>query len=126
MALGLVAVLFLAITVSQVLLWRDETALWMESARLSPNQLRPRLELAERLAPAQAVELLEDTSRMWSGDARIHAALGLAYNRAGRRDEAVRTVEYALKQAPCETAVRQAALALGIQPPACEATGPER
>ncbi len=125
-ALALTGVLMLAITVSQVSLWRDETALWMESARLSPNELRPRLEVARRLAPAQSVELLEDTARLWPGRARIHADLALAYNRAGRRGEAVRTVEYALKQAPCEAQVRDAAKILGIEPPACEATGPAR
>lgn len=124
--LAVVGLLFLAITVSQVSMWRDETAVWMESARFSPNELRPRLELAKRLAPIQAVELLEDTAAIWPDRAQAHSALGLAYQRAGRRQEAVRSIESALKLAPCDSAIRHTALAVGAQPPACRPTSPAR
>lgn len=122
--LALACLLFLAITLSEVSMWRDETAVWMESARLSPNELRPRLELAKRLAPVQAIELLEDTASIWPRRAQAHSALGFAYHRGGRRQEAATSVEYALKLDPCDSAVRQTALAIGLQPPSCRPTVP--
>ncbi len=40
LVLVIAGILFLTITASQALLWRNETSLWMESARLSPRELR--------------------------------------------------------------------------------------
>ena len=119
----ILAVLFAAITFSQTLMWRNETSLWMESARMSPGELRPRLELARLLAPAQTVELMEDTLEGHPGDARVLAALAHAYGRAGRNEEARRTMESALRLAPCAGGVRRTALTLGMNKlPPCPPT----
>lgn len=118
--LAILATLFAALTLSQTFTWRNETSLWMESARMSPGALRPRLELARLLAPIQAVELMEDTVAMRSGDATALAALARAYARAGRGDDARRAAESALRLAPCDAAVRRTASGLGVKPlPAC-------
>jgi hypothetical protein len=120
-AVGIMAILFAAIALSQSVMWRNETALWMESARMSPGELRPRLELARLLAPAQAVKLMEDTLAQRPGDARALAALAHAYSRAGRGNDAMRSMESALRQAPCSQSVRTTAGLLGLHPlPSCQ------
>ncbi|MBA3976342.1 MAG: hypothetical protein C0504_19210 [Candidatus Solibacter sp.] len=121
--LALLATLFAAITLSQTLMWRNETSLWMESARMSPGELRPRLELARLLAPAQTVELMEDTLEGHPGDIRVLAALAHTYSRAGRYEDARRTMESALRLAPCSRGVRDAARLLGLNAlPPCPST----
>ncbi|MBE0656535.1 MAG: tetratricopeptide repeat protein [Bryobacteraceae bacterium] len=121
--LALLAILFAAITLSQTLMWRNETSLWMESARMSPGELRPRLELSRLLAPAQAVELMEDTRDQRPGDARVLAALAHAYSRAGRNEDARRTMESALRLAPCSHSARKTARLLGLNAlPPCPST----
>jgi tetratricopeptide (TPR) repeat protein len=121
--LAILAVLFAAITLSQTLMWRNETSLWMESARMSPGELRPRLELARLLAPAQAVELMEDTLESRPGDAHVLAALAHAYSRAGRNEDALRTMESALRLAPCSQSVRETARLMGLNAlPPCPST----
>ena len=121
--LALLATLFAAITLSQTLMWRNETSLWMESARMSPGELRPRLELSRLLAPAQAVELMEDTRDQRPGDARVLAALAHAYSRAGRSEDASRTIKSALRLAPCSHSVRDAARLLDLSTlPPCPPT----
>ncbi len=123
LALVLAGTLFLAITVSQALLWRNETSLWMEAARLSPRELRPQLELAHRLSPQQAVELLEETAQNHPTDAGALVELGAAYHRAGRHADAQRMAESALKRSPCEARIREAARRAGIAVlPGCPAT----
>lgn len=121
--MAILATLFAAITLSQSLMWRHETSLWMESARISPGELRPRLELARLLAPAQAVELMEDTVEARPGDARALAALARAYSQAGRSEDAVRTIGSALRLAPCAEDVRQTAIGVGFREmPVCDST----
>jgi tetratricopeptide (TPR) repeat protein len=121
--LAILATLFAALTLSQSLMWRNETSLWMESARMSPGELRPRLELARLLAPAQAVELMEDTVEARPGDARVLAALARAYGRAGRSADAERMAKSALRLAPCVDAIRQTAMDLGMKDlPVCAST----
>jgi cytochrome c-type biogenesis protein CcmH/NrfG len=120
--LSVIAVLFLLITVSQVMLWRNETTLWMESARLSPNELRPQLELAARLEPVQAAELLEEANAKHPGNARLEAQLAGAYTRAGKPSDARRILERALRHAPCDSRLRLVAKQAAIEPPACPAT----
>ncbi len=114
LALALAGTLFLAITASQALLWRNETSLWMEAARLSPNELRPQLELARLLNPHQAIELLEETARNLPHDAGALVELGLAYQRAGRHADAQHMLESALRRSPCDARVREAARRAGI------------
>lgn len=123
LVLVIAGVLFLAITASQALLWRNETSLWMESARLSPRELRPQLELARLLNPRQAIELLEETAQNHPNDARALAGLGLAYQRAGRYADAQLMLESALRRSPCDGRVREAARGAGIADlPACRST----
>lgn len=123
LALVLAGMLFLAITMSQALLWRSETSLWMESARLSPRELRPQLELARLLNPRQAIELLEETAQNHPNDARALAGLGLAYHRAGRHADAQLLLESALRRSPCDANIRDAARRAGIANlPTCPST----
>ena len=95
----------------------------MESARLSPRELRPQLELARLLNPQQAIELLEETSQNHPNDARALAGLGLAYQRAGRHADAQLMLESALRRSPCDARIREAARSVGIADlPACRST----
>lgn len=123
LALILAGTLLLTITAAQVLLWRNEASLWMESARLSPRELRPQLELARLLNPRQAIELLEETARNHPNDAGALVELGLSYQRAGRHADGQRMFELALRRSPCDARIREAARRAGIGDlPACRST----
>lgn len=97
--------------------WRDPVALWMEAVRLAPDRVEPRLALAPRLPPAQALELLVEARRRWSRDSRVAVATGHAFLRGGRPREAMAEFDDALTASPRNAAAlagRAAAwLALG-------------
>lgn len=59
-ALAAVGGLFALITVSQVLLWRNERAVWTEAVRLAPRSPLPRIRLAAVSDPDVARTLLDE------------------------------------------------------------------
>jgi tetratricopeptide (TPR) repeat protein len=50
----------MAISIRYSLLWERPEALWREAKRLAPGAVRPRIQLARALAPAEGLEELKD------------------------------------------------------------------
>jgi tetratricopeptide (TPR) repeat protein len=85
---------------AQTRVWQSEQALWMEAARQAPDKVRPKRQLARQMAPAQAVEILEEALRQAPDDADVHTDLGQAHLRAGRAGDALAAFGRALALRP--------------------------
>jgi regulator of sirC expression with transglutaminase-like and TPR domain len=87
--LAAVAVLWAGGSLFQTRLWANPQALWMETARLSPDNLRAKRQLAALLPPAQAIELLEEAARLRPEESTIRSDMGLVWLRAGHPAQAL-------------------------------------
>lgn len=67
----------------QTRLWQNPQALWIEAARLAPEGIRSKRQLAQLLPPHQAAEILEDAARLEPENAAVLSDLGLVRLRAG-------------------------------------------
>lgn len=93
-------VLLLGISVAQTRLWQSPQALWMEAARLAPEKVRPKRQLARVSQPEHAVELLEEAKRLAPEDAAVVTDLGVAYLRMNKPELALGEFGRALALAP--------------------------
>lgn len=98
-----VAVLSLA-SLARNTVWRDDLTLWEDTARKSPNKLRPRQNLGEMY---QRRGLFEDAIREYRTAIRIrpdhpmpHNNLGMVYQFQGRLDDAIREYRTAIQLKP--------------------------
>lgn len=83
------AALLAVLSVAQTRVWLSPEALWMEAARQSPGKVRPKRQLARVVAPAQAVELMEEAKSLAPEDGAVATDLGLAYLRANQPERAL-------------------------------------
>ena len=85
--------------------------------RFDARFIPARLDLAELFStaghPNEALHLLEEGVRLSSDVAELHAALGLSYARAGRREDARQSLQKALSLDPNDAATREALRQLG-------------
>jgi tetratricopeptide (TPR) repeat protein len=94
------ALVFCLMAWSRTRVWQDPQSLWMEAARLAPDKIRPKRQLARLLPPAQAVEMLEDASSKAPEDAALAGDLGSALLQAGRPDQALNVYDRMLALDP--------------------------
>jgi len=97
---GVYAAVLAALAFSGARQWRDPASLWMDAVRLAPDSVAPRLALAPRLPPAQALELLLEAQARHPSDPAIAVATGSAFLRAQRPHEAMAEFDRALSLAP--------------------------
>ena len=95
-----VAVVLSLLTFAQVRVWQSEQRLWMEAARLAPDRIRPKRQLARVLPPAQALPVLEDAKRLAPDDPRVAGDLGRLYLQIGRTSDALAEFGRALALEP--------------------------
>lgn len=81
--LAAVALVWIGASFFETRLWANPRALWIEAARQSPDGVRAKRQLAALLAPAQAVELLEEAERLSPADAAIPSDIGVVWLRSG-------------------------------------------
>lgn len=98
------AVIWMGASFFQTRLWQNPQALWLEAARLAPDGIRSKRQLARLLPPQQAVELLEEAQRIEPENPAIASDLGLAWLRAGDGGAALRAFGRALALDPSSAA----------------------
>ncbi len=64
--------------------WRTEASLWEDAARKAPNKVRPKIQLARAVAPARAIEILEEARRTAPDNALIPSEEGRIYLSLGK------------------------------------------
>ncbi|MEJ2697438.1 MAG: tetratricopeptide repeat protein [Candidatus Sulfobium sp.] len=103
-ALVLVLALFSGITYARNSVWKNETSLWEDVVRKSPDKARPHSNLGyfymgEGLLDKAHKELLA-ALRINPGYVEAHTSLGNVYFLQGKRDDALRELQTALKLNP--------------------------
>jgi hypothetical protein len=107
------SVLLFGMSVGQTRVWQSPQALWMEAARLAPDKVRPKRQLARVSQPEHAVELLEEAKRLAPEDAAVETDLGVAYLRMNKPELALGEFGRALALSPnSATALHNRGLAL--------------
>jgi tetratricopeptide (TPR) repeat protein len=100
-AAAVVLVLFFAIrSAQQTAVWEDDRALWAQAVQLSPNKLRPRLQLARALSPRQALDELQAARRLAPDNPAVAAETGRVYLALGDAASALPEFGRALALAP--------------------------
>ena len=88
-----VGVLLASLSFARSLVFRTEESLWRDTVAASPGKLRPRIQLARAVPPAEALPLLADLPQASSERGRVYLELG-------RPAEALREFGVALAAAP--------------------------
>jgi tetratricopeptide (TPR) repeat protein len=84
-----VAVLLAAIAMARTQVWMTEQSLWSEAVRLAPEKLRPKIQLARALPPAQALDLLAKARALAPNDPEVATETGRALMAGGHPAEAL-------------------------------------
>jgi tetratricopeptide (TPR) repeat protein len=135
----------IAISIRYSILWTNPAALWSEAARLAPDAVRPRIQLARALPPNQALESLQDapdneqvaTERgrllltigrpadalsafgralaLTPNDARAISNRAVALAALGAREAAIAEFQRALEKDPCLSDARENLSKLGVK-----------
>jgi len=84
---AIVALTALAFTRTQV--WMTEESLWREAVRRAPGKVRPKIQLARQLSPAEALPLLADAQGVAPDDPEVATETGKALLAANRPAEAL-------------------------------------
>lgn len=99
--LGAMGLIWMGASLLQTRLWQNPRALWMEAARLAPESVRAKRELAALLPPAQAMAMLAEAAESAPENAAIRSAMGRVKLRAGDVEGAQAEFEKALELDPC-------------------------
>jgi hypothetical protein len=135
----------MAISIRYSLLWEHPETLWREAKRLAPDAVRPRIQLARALAPAEGLEELKDAADVESvatergrllmtlgrpaealsafgralaldpNDARAISNRAVALAALGSREAAVEEFQRALEKDGCLADARENLAKLGVQ-----------
>jgi Flp pilus assembly protein TadD len=65
-----------AVSVDRTRVWDSDDSLWREAVRRSPGKLRPKIQLARNVPPAQALPLLADARKVAPDDPAIATETG--------------------------------------------------
>jgi protein O-mannosyl-transferase len=71
-----VAVLLAAIAMARTQVWMTEQTLWSEAVHLAPEKLRPKIQLARTVPPAQALNLLAQARGLAPNDPEVATETG--------------------------------------------------
>ena len=81
--------LLMAVAFARTQVWMTEESLWSEAVRRSPDKVRPKVQLARQLPPADALPLLADARRLAPSDPAVAAETGKVLLLAKRPAEAL-------------------------------------
>ena len=99
-ALVVVCASLAAISISRCEVWRTDVALWSEAVRLSPEKLRPRIQLARALPPVRALSVLAEAEETAPADPALLAEQGRIYLSIGDAAQALELFDGALAANP--------------------------
>jgi tetratricopeptide (TPR) repeat protein len=108
----IVALIAIAFTRTQV--WRSDEALWREAVSRAPHKVRPKIQLARAVAPAEALQLLAAARAQAPDDPNVATETGKVLLSAGQPAAALSEFGRALALSPRDAAAynnRGAALA---------------
>jgi tetratricopeptide (TPR) repeat protein len=144
-AVGAIVLGLMAISIRYSILWTNPELLWREAARLAPDAVRPRIQLARALPPQQGLDELKDapddeltaTERgrllltlgrpgealsafgralaLNPSDARAISNRAVALAALESRDAAIAEFQRALEHDPCLSDARENLSKLGVQ-----------
>jgi tetratricopeptide (TPR) repeat protein len=80
--------------------WKTEKSLWTDAANKAPAKIRPKIQLARSVPPADAIAILESARKMAPEDDRIPSEEGRIYLSAGKPLQALEQFGRALALAP--------------------------
>jgi len=101
-ALVVVCASLAAISILRCEVWRTDVSLWSEAVRMSPEKLRPRIQLARALPPVGALSVLAEAEEIMPGNAALMAEQGNIYLRFGDAAQALELIERALAANPAD------------------------
>lgn len=99
-ALALALVLFGSVSIARTHVWMSDERLWRDAVDKAPGKLRPRLQLARALPPADALPVLAEARRIAPDVPEVAAQTGAALMAGGRPGEALAEFGRALALAP--------------------------
>ncbi len=99
-ALVVVCASLAAISILRCEVWRTDVSLWSEAVRLSPEKLRPRIQLARALPPVRALSVLAEAEEIAPADPALMAEQGRVYLRIGDAAQALELFERTLAANP--------------------------
>jgi Flp pilus assembly protein TadD len=65
-----------ALSVGRTVVWASDERLWREAVARAPDKIRPRIQLARDVPPAEALTLLAQARRLAPGDANVATETG--------------------------------------------------
>jgi hypothetical protein len=92
--------LWVMLGMGRTAVWNDGRALWEEAAAQAPRKVRPKLQLARHLPPAQALALLAEAERLAPRDPAIATEQGRAWLAANQPAQALAAFGRALALEP--------------------------
>ena len=78
-----------AFSIAQTYTWMSDERLWREAVAQAPDKIRPKIQLARNVAPAEALTLLADARRLAPNDPNIATETGKMLLAAGNVAEAL-------------------------------------
>jgi tetratricopeptide (TPR) repeat protein len=97
-----IAAILLALSLQRTLIWNSDVSLWSEAVRRAPHKLRPKLQLARAVPPAQGLELLAQARLDAPFDPAIPAQAGRILLSEGQAAAALDQFGRALALAPMD------------------------
>lgn len=77
------------VSISRTAVWNSDAALWSEAVRRAPDKVRPKIQLARAVPPAEALQLLARARELAPRDPAIPAEAGKVLLAEGRSDQAL-------------------------------------
>jgi tetratricopeptide (TPR) repeat protein len=99
-AIGALLVVLAGLSVARTATWRTEESLWRDAVAKAPAKVRPKIQLARALPPAEGLSLLAEAQRSAPDDARIPSEQGRIYLSLGQPDRALLAFGRALALSP--------------------------
>jgi protein O-mannosyl-transferase len=84
-----VVVVLAAIAVVRTQVWMTERSLWAEAVRRAPEKLRPKIQLARAVPPAEALPLLAQARKLAPGNPEVATETGRALMADGKPAQAL-------------------------------------
>ena len=98
--LTVIAVALALLSVGRTYVWMSDERLWREAVERAPLKVRPKIQLARNVAPAEALTLLADAERLAPADANVHSEIGKVYLTQGNAAAALNEFGRALALDP--------------------------
>ena len=73
---GILAALLVLVSFQRTYIWMSDERLWREAVQSSPDKLRPKIQLARNVGPAEALALLSDARRIAPNDPAVATETG--------------------------------------------------